>query len=126
MVKLLVGLLMLQAVGSRPVHLKPLPARAKITVEAAHWLNGKPDPQVTCPLGPALTQIQVRQMFSTYHVLRELEFHDDYDQIDCVTEGDILVDGKKYRYQYMPINTLTTTWPDGKGHSLGGKHSDSK
>lgn len=63
-------------------------------------------------------------MFATYHVLREMEYHDDYAQIDCVTEGDIVVNGKKFRYMAQPVNILITDWPDGTNRTLGGKHSD--
>jgi len=38
--------------------------------------------------------------------------------------GCAIVDGKTFRYTEQPIHILQTTWPDGKMHELGGKHSD--
>lgn len=81
-----------------------------------------PDPLQTCDRH--ITERQLRAMFATYHELKEMELHDGYAVEGCVIEGDVIVDGKRFRYTQQPINLLWTTWPDGKDHLLGGKHSD--
>jgi hypothetical protein len=124
MVKTILGLFLLGA-ASPGQHLKPLPVRARITIEPQHWIaKTKPGPEDECPVSRKLTERQVRRMFATYHVLAEGEYHDGYAQIDCVTEGEIVVDGKKFRYMSQPYNLLFTNWPDGQDHQLGGKHTD--
>jgi hypothetical protein len=120
MVGLVIGFFLLKA----GAHLKPLPARTKITIEREHMLPGYAATSMPCPSGHPLTKRQIRHIFATYHLLAEGEYHDGYAQMGCVTEGDIIVDGKKFRYMVQPINNLQTTWPDGENKLLGGKHSD--
>ena len=100
-----------------------LPARAIITIEPAHLLPGYPENDTPCSTR-RITVRQLRRKFATYHELKEMELHDGYADMGCAIEGDIVVDGKKFRYIEQPINLLQTNWPDGKMHQLGGKHSD--
>ena len=61
---------------------------------------------------------------SSNHELKDGELFQDYQVSGCAIEGDAIVDGKTFRYIEQPIHILQTTWPDGKMHELGGKHSD--
>lgn len=99
-----------------------LPAQARITRETAHNIYAT-DIIPDCAKRH-ITEAALRRKFAIYHELREMEYHDGYQQVGCVVEGDIFVGGKHFRYTDQPINLLWTTWPDGKPHQLGGRHSD--
>lgn len=99
-----------------------LPVRARITREPAHMLSGYDE--VSGCSTRHISEAALRHEFATYHELERTEMHDGYLYVGCAIEGDIVVDGKSFRYSENPVNLLSTTWPDGKLHQLGGRHSD--
>ena len=100
-----------------------LPTRAKITREPAHLLSGYKDGFIPCS-SRHITERELRRKFATYHELKDGELFQDYQVSGCAIEGNTIVDGIAFRYIEQPIHILQTTWPDGKMHELGGKHSD--
>ena len=101
-----------------------LPARAKITIQTAHAEAGySPEQYGTCS-ERKITKRELRRYFATYHETKGDEFTHGYMDIACVIEGDIQVGNRHFHFAERPINLLETTWPDGKLHLLGGKHSD--
>lgn len=126
MVKTVAFFLLSAVTGGWAGHFR-LPPDAQINIGKTYILPGYDASQETCPHngpGETVTRAKVRRMFSTYHELKEMESHDRYLQAGCVTDGEVIVRGKKYTFQVQPVNLLHTTWPDGNMHELGGKHSD--
>ena len=116
------ALLALFLLGSGAAGSFKLPARAKITMQQAraedHYYE-----QLGCS-ERKITERELRRYFATYHETKGDEYTHDYMYEACVIEGDIQVGNRHFHFAERPINLLETTWPDGKLHLLGGKHSD--
>ena len=74
--------------------------------------------------GTPRTPAAVRRIFRRYHEVASREMHDWYAYYGCGVDGSIRVRGRNYRFHYTSGNTLTTNFPDGFDHELGGRYTD--
>ena len=117
--RLLLPLLLAGATSSR----YQLPPSASIRVQKVILGKNVSQSDRKVCLSDYVTPARVRHMFQTYHEITD-EIHDGYQWFDCSTQGSITIGGKHFYWEAQPGNTLNTTYPDGKGHMLGGAHSD--
>ncbi len=74
--------------------------------------------------GTPQTPAAMRRIFRQFHELASGEMHDWYAYYGCGVDGKIRVRGRSYRFHYISGNTLTTNFPDGFDHQLGGRYTD--
>jgi hypothetical protein len=114
------GLLFL---GSAASARHALPPSAKITIGTLQTNKSVRYDAEECG-GWTLNDMQVRQMFLTYHKLKSRELHAYYLFPACWISGTVQVAHKTYHWEARPGNTLETDWPDDVKQMLGGERSD--
>jgi hypothetical protein len=100
----------------------PLPPSAIVHLGASGADSSDPEASI-CSSSLHFTPGQVARMFRTYHLLQSGEMHSSYDIAPCWQNGTILFQGQTFTFRINPLNTLTTTFPDGKEKQLGGRAS---
>jgi hypothetical protein len=100
----------------------PLPPSAVVHLGATGADSSDPEASL-CRSSLQFTAPQVARMFRTYHLLQPGEMHSRYDTAPCWQDGTIRVQDQTFTFRINPLNTLTTTFPDGKEKQLGGPAS---
>ena len=101
-----------------------LPADAIIHLGKPKVDAGQPDRSSRSCEGVPKTDAAVRRIFRTYHELASGELHDSYASYGCGVSGTVLWNQRTFRFDYSNGNTLTTNYPDGFDHLMGGAYTD--